>query len=59
MTRAKKPNRPILFTVHESPQLPRPLWEQFKQESKARGETWIAALRRLIERYLAEKGDTP
>lgn len=48
-----KHRRP-LFIVHESPQIPRELWERFKVETRARGETWIAVLRRAIDRYLAE-----
>lgn len=52
MTTPKR-NRPILFTVHESPQLPRAVWERFKAETQRRGETWIAVLRRAIDAYLA------
>jgi hypothetical protein len=57
---SKHPNRRILFTVQESPQLPRELWERFKAETQRRRETWIAVLRKAIERYLAEgRHETP
>ena len=48
-------HRRPLVTIHESPQLPRELWERFKAETQRRGETWIAVLRRAIEQYLDRK----
>lgn len=45
--------RRILFTLRESQNLPRELWDRFVARATAEGQSPTAALRRLIEAYLA------
>jgi predicted DNA-binding protein len=47
--------RPHVFTITDSPRLPRELWERFKANAQARGDQTIDALRRAIELYLDQK----
>jgi hypothetical protein len=52
--------RPILFSIRASANFPRDLWERFEQRTRDEGQSPVAVLRRLIERYV--KGpdhDTP
>ena len=45
--------RPILFTIRESLNFPRDLWERFETRTRDEGRSPVAVLRELIERYLA------
>ena len=47
--------RPHIFTITDSPRLPRELWERFKVSAQARGEQTIDALRRALELYMEQK----
>ena len=44
-----------MFTITDSPRLPRELWERFRTQAQTRGDQTIDALRRALELYLAEK----
>lgn len=45
----------ILFSVKEDPQFPAELWEQFKATARQRNQTPIAALRQLMQQYIAQE----
>jgi hypothetical protein len=45
-------SRPILFTIRESGNFPRDLWERLEQRTRDDGSSPVAVLRRLIEEYL-------
>lgn len=47
--------RPILFSLRESSNFPRELWERFQQRTRDEGQSPVAVLRRLIEDYLGAK----
>jgi hypothetical protein len=47
--------RQILFSIRESANFPRDLWERFQQRTRDEGESPIAVLRRLIEAYLENR----
>ena len=42
----------LLFSVRESKDFPRALWERFQSAARRDGHTPISMLRRLIDRYL-------
>jgi hypothetical protein len=44
--------RPILFTIRESQNFPRELWERFETRTRDEGLSPVAVLRRLIESYV-------
>lgn len=44
--------RPILFSIRESTNFPRDLWERFEQRARDEGQSPVAVLRWLIERHL-------
>lgn len=46
--------RPHMFTITDSPRLPRELWDRFKARADTRGDKTIDALRRAIELYLQQ-----
>lgn len=46
--------RPHIFTITDSPRLPRDLWDRFKARAETRGDKTIDALRRAIELYLQQ-----
>ena len=47
--------RPILFTIRESVNFPRDLWERFHERTRDEGSNPAAVLRRLIEEYLKQR----
>jgi hypothetical protein len=47
----------VLAKLRDSPRLPAELWERFRETARRRGEPWIDALRRIIERYVHEHTD--
>jgi len=47
--------RPILFSIRESANFPRELWEQFQRRTRDEGQSPIAVLKRLIEAYLEKR----
>lgn len=44
----------ILVTVRDGPRFPAELWSRFKEAAKRKDESWIDALRRIVERYTQE-----
>lgn len=57
MTGDDRPQRElgkVLFTVRDSPRFPAALWTHFKEAAKRKEESWIDALRRIVERYIGE-----
>ena len=45
-------HRPTLFTIRESSNFPRDLWDRFEARTRDEGKSPVAVLRELIERYL-------
>jgi hypothetical protein len=44
--------RKPLFTIRESQNFPRKLWERFEQQARGEGLSPLAVLHRLIESYV-------
>ena len=52
--------RKILFTIRESQNFPRELWDRFTARTAAEGKSPVAVLRQLIDTYLTRPNhDTP
>ena len=51
--------RAHLFTVKDTPRLPRELWDRFRQTAEANGEHTIDALRRALDLYIEDQRPQP
>jgi hypothetical protein len=50
-----KPTGAVAFSIKVDPvRFPAELWPAFQQAARARGDVPVDALRRLLERYIAE-----
>jgi hypothetical protein len=45
----------VLVTVRDSPRFPADLWQRFRETARERNESWIDALRRIVEQYVRQE----
>lgn len=44
----------VLVSLRDSPRFSADLWHEFRETARANNESWVDALRRMVERYIAE-----